>query len=58
MIARDHLKWKKNMRFGLNRYEEARIDKIEQKRLTCHNYTPENLTTGTKNVCNRSVINI
>ena len=34
------------MRLGLDHYEEARIDKIEEKRL------PENSITGTKNVCN------
>ena len=40
------------MRLGLDRYEEGRIDKIEEKRLMSHNYTPQNLTTGTNNVCN------
>ena len=40
------------MRLGLDCYEEGRVDKIEEKRLMCHNYTPQNLTTGTKNVCN------
>ena len=40
------------MRLGLDQYEEGRIDKIKEKRLMRHNYTLENLTTGTKNVCN------
>ena len=40
------------MRLGIDRYEEGRIDKIEEKRLMRHNYTPQYLTTGTKNVCN------
>ena len=52
MIACDRSMWKKNMRLGLDRYEEGRIDKIEEKRLMRHNYMPQNLTTGTKNVCN------
>ena len=40
------------MRLGLDRYKEGRIDKIEEKRLMRHNYIPQNLTTGTKKVCN------
>ena len=40
------------MRLGLDRYKEARIDKIEEKRLMRHSYTPENFLTGTKNICN------
>ena len=41
-----------NPGLGLDHYEEGRIDKIEEKRLMRHNYTRQNLTTGTKNVCN------
>ena len=52
MIACDRSMWKKNMRLGLDHYEEGRIDKIEETRLMRHNYTPQNLTTCTKNVCN------
>ena len=40
------------MRLGLDRYEEGRINKIEEKRLMRHNYITKNLATGTKNVCN------
>ena len=40
------------MRLGLDCYEEGIIDKIEEKRLMRHNYTPQNLTTSTKNVSN------
>ena len=40
------------MRLGLDCDEKGRIDKIEEKRLMRHNYTPQNLTSATKNVCN------
>ena len=40
------------MRLGVDRYEEGRVDEFEEKRLMRHDYAPESLTIGTKNVCN------
>ena len=37
-MACDRSMWKKNMRFGLDCYEEGRIDKIEEKRLMRYIY--------------------
>ena len=46
------------MRLGLDHFKEARVDKIEEKRLICHKLYPENLTTGTKSVCNIGRVNV
>ena len=49
VIKCDHSRWKKDMRLGLECYEEARVDNIVEKRSMQHNCTSENLTT--KHVC-------